>query len=54
VHRWNTDFAPYPNAGTLQLPAQICGVERFQQPRIGVPMHLNRQSNDAFGQFAMV
>jgi hypothetical protein len=31
IHRWNTDFAPYPNAGTLQLPAQRSGVEQLQQ-----------------------
>jgi hypothetical protein len=31
IHRRNTNFAPDPNAGTLQRPAQRGGVKRTQQ-----------------------
>jgi hypothetical protein len=53
VYRRNADFAPHSNVGAFQLTARCGSVERLQQSRTAMPMNLNRQSNDTFGQFPM-
>jgi hypothetical protein len=44
---------PKGNAGPLKFRAQTCLIDRFERPRPGRPVNLDRQSNDAFRQVAM-
>jgi hypothetical protein len=46
------DAGALPPSSTL--PARCGGIKRLQEPRTTMPMHLDRQTNDAFGRFLIV
>jgi hypothetical protein len=52
-HR-DADLARQRNAGVFQFETQTGGVNRVQQTRPGLPMHLYRQPDDAFRQRLML